>query len=447
MQSGNIEYFKSLTQEDLIKLITGTKNSLFICMPSLHEEMEDALGYLDHTAHHHGYKLSIHLLIDFDAQTFRQGYGNYPAVDRIIKDGYDIKTLRDNRISFIISDDVGYYLFIESRSLIPAEKETINAVKIDPVSLVRLKHYFFSDRMANEIQDELTNAIIQESKLLEKSNTLLQENKANVSVISDEIRRSVDKDLKQNPPLHPDHKRIVEFYSNKFQYVKLKFEGSRLQYKRIELPPDALPIKDAALVQRLKTRLDLFDKETSRTQLSALDDLKKAVDDIRSLYLTKIKSRDESLLDKRNRIPFDNSIQQLQNSLESTKSAILVSLSNLIQETKQRVMVELNDFLIENPKAMFQKDNSPGQNDKAYIMQLAKNQSAKTIHRIHWPEAHDLLAQFKLDAQYSDITLEDLKSESFVKEAYQAGLISHADMSELTEFSKGFKIKSSTKQR
>lgn len=48
-------------------------------------------------------------------------------------------------------------------------------------------------------------------------------------------------------PLNPDYKRIVEFYSNKFQYVKLKFNGSNLQHRKIELPPRVLPVADTEL--------------------------------------------------------------------------------------------------------------------------------------------------------------------------------------------------------
>lgn len=434
-----MEYFKTITQEDLVTLIEDTKKSLFLCLPSLHEELENALGFLDHTSHHNNFEVAIQILIDFDGQTFRQGYGNYTTVDKLIKDDYNLKTLKDNRISFIISDDIGYYLFVESRSLIPAEKETINAVRIDPVSLVRLKHYFFPGTDHKDIEDELTNAIIEESKLLENSKAILRQNKAKVADISEELRNLVEKDLKQNPAMHPDHKRLVEFYSNKFQYVKLKFEGSRLQYKRIELPPNALPIKDAALIQRLKTRLDLFDKETSKAQLSALEDFKKQVSDVRTLFLTKVKSRDESLLAKKHRIEFDESIGKLRSSMEATKSKILLSINNLIQETKQKVLAELRDFLIENPTAMFHGTDSPWLKDKAYIEQMAKSESEQTIQSI-WPKAHELLDNFNLDVQYSDITLEDLKNEEFVKELHRAKLINHADMNELTEFSKGLKL-------
>lgn len=437
-----MEYFRSITQKDLIGLIVGTRKSLFLSIPSMHEELEDALGLLDHTAHIQNFKIAIHLLIDFDAQTFRQGYGNYPAVDRMIKDGYDIKTLKDNRISFIISDDIGYYLFIESRSLIPAEKETINAVKIDPVSLVRLKHYFFSDTMQRDIEDELTNAIIQESKLLERSEALLQENRANVNVISEEKRKSVDTDLKQNPPLHPDHKRIVEFYSNKFQYVRLKFEGSNLKDYKIELPAKALPLRDAALKRRLETKLNLFDPEKAKTTFAALLAMKTKVDATREKFLVKVKSREESLLNKEEQNNFNITIESFKKELEDTKQKTLSSISTQIMEAKDRLIIELRDFLIDNAMDIFPNLEYLWKNDPEQLKQIAQSESEDIVHKkINWPKPHQLVNKFDLIIQYSDITFQDLKNEKFVKELHEAGLINDANANELAVFSKGIKIK------
>ena len=131
-----MEYFKSLTQNDLASLIRSTERKLFVSLPLFYGEIADAIMSIHRDSEK---KIDIHILVDFDAKTFRQGYGEIESFEQLIKEGIEIKTLKDNRISFIIVDDKGYYLFIESRSLIPADKETINAVRVDPVSIVRLK--------------------------------------------------------------------------------------------------------------------------------------------------------------------------------------------------------------------------------------------------------------------------------------------------------------------
>jgi len=206
-----MEYFKSLTSTALVELINSTRKELYLCIPALHPEIADAIIELDYMQNHDKEKVRIKLLVDFDAQTFRQGYGDFHSVENLFKGEFEIRNLKDNRISFVISDNSGYYLFIESRSLIPADKETINAVKIDSVSRIRLKNYFFPGEEEKDFQNELADAIIEESKILDKPEELIPNNPASVLDLSIEMVKKLKTDLEKNPPLNPDYKRIVEF--------------------------------------------------------------------------------------------------------------------------------------------------------------------------------------------------------------------------------------------
>ncbi len=147
-------------------MIQLTKKELFISLPLFHREIADAITSIRHDSEK---KIGIHSLVDFVAQTFRQGYGDFNSIKLLIKEGIKIKTLNDNRVPFIIVDNKGYYLYIESRSLIPADKEIINAVRADPVSIVSLKQFFFGKTINMNYKDELTNAIIDEGLLLDQA--------------------------------------------------------------------------------------------------------------------------------------------------------------------------------------------------------------------------------------------------------------------------------------
>lgn len=426
-----MQYFESLTQQDLIDLISSTRKHLFLCLPSMHKELTDAISTL---ANHN---TDIHVLVDFDAQTFRQGYGNFQSIEDLIKSGIDVRTLNDNRISFIISDDNGYFLFVESRSLIPADKETINAVRVDPVSMVRLKKFFFNDAIKMDFEDELTNAIIEESKQLGKAKDLLSQQIAPVEELLDEKITAIDEELKKNPPLNPDYKRLVEFYSNKFQYVKLKFEGANLQHRKIEIPSKALPLADASLKKRLETKLNLFDPTKAENDFSALHDLKEKVAKLREEFLTKVKSRDESLLNKQNKSEFQEAIDELKKSIIETKSQTLKSIADQILSTKKQLLVDLEGFLIANPKALFPEHPHLWQDNQEYIQTAANSKAEEIIFRIKWPEAHILVDEFKLEVQFSDITYEDLKNNQFIDELKENGLIGLEDENQLAEFGFG----------
>jgi len=418
-----MEYFKSLTQNDLASLIRSTERKLFVSLPLFYGEIADAIMSIHRDSEK---KIGIHILVDFDAQTFRQGYGEIESFEQLIKEGIEIKTLNDNRISFIIVDDKGYYLFIESRSLIPADKETINAMRVDPVSIVRLKQFFFGKSIKMNYQDELKNAIIDEGLLLDKAEEM-KNLLAPVATISQEELQTVSNDLKSNPPLNPDYKRIVEFYSNKFQYVKLKFNGSNLQHRKIELPPRVLPVADTELKKRLETKLNLFDQDLVDETFSSIQELKEQLDEIREKYLTKVKSREERLLDKNRKSAFEQAVVDQKAKIGDVKTKCLVNIGKQIKMTSERLIVNLADFLAENPKVLFPDHKHLWENHEEYIKDASKEEAMSIVTKIKWPKAHDLLDELSIDLQYSDITYEDLKNKTFIKELLECGLIDDAD--------------------
>lgn len=436
-----MEYFESFSQHDLRDLIRSTQRALYLSLPSIHDELETEITLLDFSKSLENKNVEIHILVDFDSQTFRQGYGNFKSVEDLWQGGFDIKSLRDNRISFIISDDVGYYLFIESRTMIPADKATINAIRIDPVSQVRLKKFFFSAGTEKTFEDELTNAIIEESLLLKQAGELIDRNTAPVHLISDEEVNEVCKDLYANPPLNPDFTRLVEIYKNKFQYVKLKFEGANLQHRKIEIPSKALPIADANLKKRLETKLNLFDPDKVEQSFSALQNFKEQVAEIREKYLTKVRSRDESLLNMLKKMDFQDAIKSLEKKITDTKQKTLNNIAAQIKDTKDRLLVDLADFFEANPKALVPNNPELWQENSDYLRTAAVTKAEEIIHRIRWPMAHILVGEFKLIVQYSNITFEDLKSEEFVEELKTCGLIDSADKNQLAVFSKGIETK------
>lgn len=432
-----MEYFKSLTQNDLASLIRSTERKLFVSLPLFYGEIADAIMSIHRDSEK---KIGIHILVDFDAQTFRQGYGEIESFEQLIKEGIEIKTLNDNRISFIIVDDKGYYLFIESRSLIPADKETINAMRVDPVSIVRLKQFFFGKSIKMNYQDELKNAIIDEGLLLDKAEEM-KNLLAPVATISQEELQTVSNDLKSNPPLNPDYKRIVEFYSNKFQYVKLKFNGSNLQHRKIELPPRVLPVADTELKKRLETKLNLFEQEFINETFSSIQELKEQLNEIREKYLTKVKLREERLLDKNRKSAFEQAVVDQKAKIGDVKTKCLVNIGKQIKMTSERLIVNLADFLAENPKVLFPDHKHLWENHEEYIKDASKEEAMSIVTKIKWPKAHDLLDELSIDLQYSDITYEDLKNKTFIKELLECGLIDDADEKQLASFGKGIETK------
>lgn len=424
-----MKYFESFNTEKLLDFMETANKDLFIAMPALHAEIEEMLYYMQSG------NVAIHILLDFDPQTFRQGYGKFSSVVGLLEAGIEVKQLKDNRVSFIIADEVGYYLFMESRTLIPAEKETINAVKIDPVSLVRLKKYFFADVNPKALADELANAIITESQTLKNPESLMADAAAPVKEISEEEVETVHADLKKNPPLNPDYTRIVSSYSSKFQYVKMRFIGANLNNLRVSLPKNALPVNDATLRKRLETKLKLFDGEEIDRIFAPLAEIKDKVEGIRAQFLYKAKLRDESILERSHKDAFEKEVKTLETEITSIHNSMLEGLASQISETQNSLREDLILFLNANPKSLFPESPEYWTGKESSVALKADNVVNDVMSNVKWPEPEKLLKSLSINIDFSDITWEDLNKREFIEELFEAGLISGANKDELASYS------------
>lgn len=429
-----MEYFKSLTATGLTELIKSARKRLYLCLPSLHPEISDAIAELNFMENLGNGDVKINILIDFDAQTFRQGYGDFVSLEELFREGHEIKCLKDNRISFIISDDIGYYLFIESRSLIPADKVTINAVRIDPVSMVRLKKFFFPEAEKTDFKNELANAIIEESKTLSEPEKLMPEKQATVTEISENEIKELKTSLEQNPPLNPDFKRTVEFYSNKFQYAEIHYKGQNIEHLTIEIPSKLLPYKNTELRKKFITRLKLFENINKSEDFVKFKTVEECKNQISEDYLTPITCRKgRSVLKKELKGDFEKEVASLQLKLNDLKTGIYKVMSEEIETAKTNLCETMRLFLLDNPTEDM-LNMGPNNHDR-----MAKNISKALTDRINVDPAR-LITKFKIDCHFADITFEDLSDSELLKEFKEKELIDEADETNLAVFSKGIKI-------
>lgn len=429
-----MEYFKSLTTTDLAELITSAKKSLYLSLPSIHEEIETAITYLDYSNSYDNNEVKIHLLLDFDSQTFRQGYGNFKSVEYLIEGGFEVRSLKDNRMSFIIADDIGYYLFIESRTMIPADKETINAVRIDPVSMVRLKKYFFPDAEKSDFKNELANAIIEESKALSEPEKLMPEKPALVAEISGKKILEIKINLEKNPPLNPDFKRKIEFYQNKFQYAELHYQGQRIEHYTISIPSKLLPYKNEELKNKLLTRLKLFENINSNKDFQKFKTIEQRKTEIIEKYLTPLKCRkNRSVLKIETKSEFIADIKSLTEDLGKIKTTIYSAMIDEVESAKKNLQSTMETFLIENPT-----EDMVNMGEGNY-QKMAKTISKGLVGRINVDPAK-LISKFKIDCHFADITFEDLSDKELLIEFTEKKLIDEADVNQLAEFGKAVRV-------
>lgn len=430
-----MNYFQSFSQDSLNQMISNVQSCLYLSLPFLHDEMAENIRKLSLKNNAVIEKVDIHLLVDFDAQTIRQGYGSFEAVRQLLPLNIELKNLSDNRVSFIIADDIGYFLFIESRSLIPADKATINAVRIDPVTMTRLKLYFFPSIDEKEMQNELSNAIIEESKQLDHAEDIIQQDRSQAKEISEEDYQAVKTDLKNNPPIHPDYKRKVNIYATRFQYVEVRFKGKSFQQCWLTLPDNLLPYQDNGLRQKLQTKLKLFEglKETQayKEYLKIRDEEKRMLEK----YTISLNCRpNQKILKKEDKENFKEEIVALNSQLKKIGKNLYGAMLNEIKNTEKELKSTLYNFWKNNPT---EDMRNMGEENMDL---MARDKADRAVKSIEFPEPQKRwIKNLKIEVYYSDITYEDLGNAELLKELKEKELIDQADETNLADFSKGIK--------
>lgn len=426
-----MEYFKKITQQDLCNLIQSTENSLFLCLPSIHEEIKDSILKLKQNRN----SVLINLLIDFDPQTLRQGYGEFNSISNLFgKIG--IKELPDNRISFIITDQLGYFLFVESRSIVPANKQTLNAIKIDPLSQVRIKHQFFADDIGGDIQNEIANAIIEESRMIENAKDDLQKDKEfSPASITEERYEFVRKNIETNPPLKPDYKRIVEYYSNNYQYAELNYHGQNIQHTAVSIPSKILPYRNEEMKKKMITKLKLFENIDNSEFFKQFKEIEFRKKEISERFLTPLGCRpNKSILKKEEKALFTKELDELKDELETRKKDLYTVMLEEIKRSKHSLKESLCNFLLDNPT-----EDMKMMGDQNHQV-IADNIANTLVDKLAIPDPVRIIEKFKIKVIFSDLTYEDLSDQELVKELIEKRLLKEGEMKSLASFGKGINI-------
>ena len=429
-------FFSKISLQDLSQIIIETDTQLFLCLPSIPNIISDAIIQLKEKRA----EVKINLLIDFDPQTFRQGYGEFDAFTKLEEQGLNITNFKDNRVSFVISDNIGYYLFIESQYLVPAEKETLNAIRIDSVSMVKLKQHFFGASMVENYTNELSNAIIEESKeLRELQNTPVLPSPAITNTITQKESEDVKANIDKNPPLSPDYKRIMNVYSNKFQYVDVVFSKVNIRNIIVDVPKDLLPIKNDRLRKQFQTKISAIDKDAEIKGLDELTDLKKKLTDKRKKHLKHLRHCNRSVLKISEKNDFNTEINKLQKEIPKLIKKIRAELQAELKKTKGSFKDEVFELYIKEPKLIFGENSI--WNDPESVRDAAEYKSETVISEMNWPDYFKLLSQMSIKTFYSDITIDDLHNQELLDEFKEKKLISEADISKLSNLNKAYTVK------
>lgn len=413
------ELIRHIGYEEIIDLISQTKDILLLSMPNIYAEISDSL-----IAYYPNFK-KLKLIVDNSEDNFRNGYGDYKDVEKLRNANIEIHEIEGNMVSYIISDEKGYFLFPQSRIFSAQDNNSPNAVLMDAITLIKIKSYFFPPENEKE-KEEYTNEVIElKTKIDEsiKSSIEIIENKIEAKKFEpkkfDNVKfEEVKKKLEIIPPEQPDLKRQLSTYISKIQFVEMEFIGSHFNTLNIKIPPNALPYKDENLKKKLLTKMKLFENieenKKYETYLKFINEFK----EIKVEFLTPITCRkDKSILELNRKSEFLNKIKSVKEKISGVNKSLNELLKEEILNSRKVIKKVLQDFLKENPP----------ENIKQYTGSLFDDsldeEVNKIIYSIDFPEPVKILSKLDIEYRFYDLTIEDFKDQVLLNEFMKKGIM------------------------
>lgn len=404
--------------KEIIDIISKTKDNLIISLPNIYVEIADSIIEYSHKIK------KLKLLIDNSENNFRNGFGDYKDVEKLENNNIEMHEIKGNMISFIISDEKGYFLFPQSRIFSSGDDNTSNAVLMDAISIIKIKNYFFPPENEKEKED-CKNEIIEVKNRINDSINRTIENIENGTEVEykpikfDKSKFEVIKNkLVSNPPEQPDLKRQLSTYISNIQFVEMEFKGSHFNTLNIKIPPDALPYKDEQLKKKLLTKMKLFEKIEKKKEYESYLILIKEFKVIKAKYLKPITCRkDKSILELNKKLGFLKEIKGIKENISEVNKSLNELLKEEILNSRKVLKDVLQEFLMVNPPDHLKQYKEP------LFKKSLEEEVNKIIYSIEFPDPEKILNKLDIEYRFYDLTIEDFKDNVLLNEFMQKGIM------------------------
>lgn len=429
------EQFENIDFPKFVDEVFRAAEHLYLSLPSIDDEMADTLIL----AKNQKPNITINLVIDNSEESIRNGFGDIDAIEKLLKSNIQIRQSDGNLISFIISDNIGYFLFPHSRIFIDKAKGT-NAFRIDPSSILLLKKYFFSNETTT---DKLEQAAIIgdatkhfEEAFKEVENKQKEQNQT-VSDFDNKKHEENKKKLKINPPLEPDLQRQINTYTAKIQFVELKFSGGNLENRFAQLPKKAIPINSDELKNLLQTRIKMFQDIDKNSDHKKFIEFKDKVERLRKDFLTPITCRPgKSIIKIDNKEKFIIELNNLKKETEKLNSALTTILEEGKLNTVDLLKKELKAFFIANEPDELKNINRPDVKERK-LEEIINTITAS----VKFPEVSKLIEKISLTELFYDLTWNDFRDEKLHKEFQDKKIMNSNDIESIVKMKDAYETK------
>ncbi len=426
-------FIDTVNYRRLVDLLLFAKERIILSLPSIHDEMAEALIDVKKKG------VDLRVIINPLESTFRNGFGDMEAIDKLRKGGISLFENPNSAVSFLVCDDFGYFTFPESR-VFSDEAQGPNAVKIDAITITRLIAHFFppTNIVEKEALEKQFNEAIEDTKETFQA-TIEQINRPDtesaVSALDEEKLDMVKEELAKNPPLRPDVRRKINTYNNKIQFVEFSFEGSHVTAAKVHIPVEALPLKDDNLKRDLETRLRLFADIEKVAVFNEVAALRKEVDEVRKVFLTPISSREKNVLSASKKTDFEKKVSELAGKTDALTKKLPIVIQQEILNAKRRIKDELSAFLKANPPEELKKFKG------RLLDESVEDTVASIVHGITFPKPEELAGRLSIKMHIYDLTFQDLQDDELLQEFIEKGVMQKDDLASIVSMRVAFVAK------
>lgn len=393
----NIHCFCNLSPKAIADLIANAKQRVLYAAPSLTLEIASALAGRFETL-----KSQCQIILDYNEQLFRLGYGFNDAVDLLIEQKVPVRKQPNLRLGCLIVDDSGWAfaqlpMAVESQDSL----EAINAIALGEDQILQIcKALEAKGGDPHPIKNDHSDQPGSTGDPKDYPQVGIS-----VTTLAAQEVKSVSQALKENPPQGFDLQRKVRVYQSHLQFVDVSLEGGRVQQRRIPLSKELKSVLFSAaskVEQRFNANYRLVDGATS----SVLDEINKDLTELLDASAPSLGKRLGRVLLRSNRRHFDDELAKLRARLEAYRTSEKQKLQDAIEKSLSDLAETLAPMIRDRPPKYLQARCSEVTLDIArdYLLDQLRKSA---------PSADVLMKGLQLHCTYKDVTWEMLNDKEY----------------------------------
>lgn len=413
--------FFTMNPTTLIGIIEGAKKSILILTPGLNENVADCLCRASKLG------IIVTIITKMEEDAFRQGYGDFSAIQKIRE--FEISILEDATIDIglIIIDATTAYVFSPLPQVIadiPADQSSQNAMMLQDDWIIEYYNSVLAKVKAIEAGDEPkdeTNdvTIIGQKVSTERQpdflETVEQHNipfipkpaTPKTQRIDEQKAMAMGKSIKDNPPVSFDLSKLLNVYKNNFMYIEMEFPNSRIEQKTINIAKE-LALKDFPdeVTERFNTSFKIFTKEDI-DKIGTYKNINERYEQIKSKYVKTIGSKRVVILVK-DKGDITKVLNELKDDISKDNLDLVKELSKKIKSQAEIITRDLSDESVIKYKS---KQGIP----EFYPLKDIRLRLLLNLEDALYRVIGKIETKREIKFFFKDITLEDIKDKEFTE--------------------------------